>query len=282
MHVILDDFSPAMLARANEENLLSWLPIFGRLEGAQVNDIPGMNRSITNIPMSLFNSIMDARLEPENVEPVIAHITADAQSRNVPVLWWVGPSTRPVDLATRLISHGFEIDEDGPGMAADLDQLNEGLPVPAGLTIKMANDSASQLVWCHTMALGFEAPPPRVEFAVKHWSYLLSQLDPEITQPYITWLNGQPVSTSLMQLGGGVAGIYSVATIPEARRKGIGAQVTLYPLQQARLRGYKVGILQASPMGLPVYRSLGFQEYCRITSYVWRAAQPEVKSNAGG
>jgi len=121
------------------------------------------------------------------------------------------------------------------------------------------------------MALGFEVPATRVDFAVNSWHELLSQVDPEITQTYIGWLDGKPVATSLLQLGGGVAGIFSVTTIPEARRKGIGAQVTLYPLLQARDRGYKVGVIESSEMGFDVYQSLGFNEYCRICSYVWRS-----------
>jgi GNAT superfamily N-acetyltransferase len=79
-------------------------------------------------------------------------------------------------------------------------------------------------------------------------------------------------------MAGGVAGIYAVATMPEVRRKGIGGWITLYPLLQARAVGYKVGVLKASEMGESVYRSLGFQDYCRITQYVW---QPEPKREVG-
>jgi hypothetical protein len=51
--------------------------------------------------------------------------------------------------------------------------------------------------------------------------------------------------------------------------------LTLYPLLYARTRGYKAGILQSSEMGLHVYRSIGFQEYCRITSYRWKPKMSE-------
>jgi len=87
---------------------------------------------------------------------------------------------------------------------------------------------------------------------------------------YLSRLNSQPVATSLLFLGGGVAGIYNVATLPEARKQGIGTALTLFPLLQAREHGYRIGTLQSTEMGLHVYQRLGFREYCAFSVYFWQ------------
>lgn len=79
---------------------------------------------------------------------------------------------------------------------------------------------------------------------------------------------GRLVATSLLFLAGGVAGIYSVATLPEERGKGLGAHVTAEPLRVAHALGYGVGVLQSTASGHPVYRRLGFEQVGSVPLFV--------------
>ena len=86
------------------------------------------------------------------------------------------------------------------------------------------------------------------------------------------------MATALLFLGAGVAGIYGVGTIPQARRRGIGWAMTTAPLLEARAMGYQIGTLHSSSMGFGIYQRLGFREYCKLSRYVWRLEDPHQVS----
>ena len=182
--------------------------------------------------------------------------------------WYIGPSTQPADLGKHLIAHGLTHIEDATGMAVDLLALNENLPATSGLTIKHVSDVETVQKWLRPITISFEYPDcvanalfdlyARLGFG----QHLLWQL-------YVVFLKGEPVASSRLFLAAGVAGIYAVATVPEARRQGIGTAMTLAPVCEARSMGYRIGVLRAAQRGLGVYRRLGFKEYCKFGVYVW-------------
>jgi GNAT superfamily N-acetyltransferase len=60
-----------------------------------------------------------------------------------------------------------------------------------------------------------------------------------------------------------------VATVPKARRQGIGTAMTLAACRKARALGYHIAALGAQGAALRVYQRIGFREYCRMSWYTW-------------
>jgi GNAT superfamily N-acetyltransferase len=222
----------------------------------------------------LFNCITRARLPLEKLDTTIDNLISEAKKRNVPLMWWTGPATRPSDLADYLEKRGFVCVAQVPGMALDLEKLRDDLPIPSGLSTQRVKDKESLKQWCQVVGTCFEFSDIEMEANCDFMRYI----DADKTLPFLGMANNQPVATSLLHLGAGVAGIYCVATIPEARRQGIGAWMTKIPLFEAQRIGYKVSIIHSSEMGLGVYSSLGFQEYCKLGQYMWSSAQEKEEA----
>jgi GNAT superfamily N-acetyltransferase len=268
MGEIIKDLSAAAMLDAIDGNLSEFYRLFRFWPRAEVHEDPELQWTLTDIPFSLFNSAVGAQLTPDNLDTTIEAVKSRCRKKNVPVLWWVGPNTRPADLGTHLERHDFIHDGDDAGMAANLMNLNESLAVPPGLVIEKVSDMQTLKLMCHVCAAGFEAPELFEQAIFDFFASLGFDTEAPVYN-YLGRLKGEPVATSTLFLGTGVAGIYDVSTIPAARRQGVGAALTLYPLLEARRQGYRVGILQASTMGASVYRRVGFQEYCQIGEYVW-------------
>jgi GNAT superfamily N-acetyltransferase len=271
MSKVLQDLSASALVNAIEANMYAFTPFSHNWPGAEVHAGHDLSWCITDIPFPWCNVAFRAHLEIEEIDAAIEGLIAKGQAKRVPLQWWVGRDTKPANLGEHLIAHGFTHRGDAPGMAIDLLDIREIGLTPSALTITQVNDIGNLKIWCHVTAIGYGFP--------EGWAQVLLDWftrDIDLRQPlkfYLGWLEGKPVATSLLFLAEGVAGIYFVATIPQARRQGAGFAITLKPLQIAREMGYRVGILQASEMGVSVYRRMGFKEYCKIGSY---GKPPEV------
>ncbi len=98
-------------------------------------------------------------------------------------------------------------------------------------------------------------------------------IDDPLWQLYLGRVDGTPVATSGLFLGGGVPGIHAVTTVPEFRGRGIGSAMTLSPLIDARRKDYAIGVLFSSEMAVGIYRNLGFQEYGNGYIYLWQESE---------
>ncbi|MFP2963925.1 GNAT family N-acetyltransferase [Myxococcus sp. 1LA] len=98
------------------------------------------------------------------------------------------------------------------------------------------------------------------------WSALGGQLDVWLRPPplhvhtLVAKEAGVPLACGMARDVGDTAGIYMVATVPEARGRGLAAQVMRGLHHQARARGMTAAVLQATPEARPLYQRLGYRD----------------------
>lgn len=268
MDDVLIDISLLSQIRAIKENLYQYFYTFKNVEAAEFLASGDNIRWKTKVPYPWFNGVLSRSHPREDAKQLIEETQEYFNDMaNSGYTWWLAPDLEPEDWGLHLLQHGFRYTAETPGMAVELDHLQVPTKNPLGLEIIPVEDLQTLQTWVNVFIRGYGLP--------EEWYFDLFELMNGLGlaypfQNYLGFLDGQAIATSHIFYSAGVAGIYNVATLPEARGKGIGAAMTRAPLIQAREQGFKLGVLQSSEMGYPIYQNLGFVQLCTMDHFYWK------------
>lgn len=176
----------------------------------------------------------------------------------------IGTSAVSAALRERLAARGFQPAEEMPAMGVDLDRLAVP-PLPEGCAFIEAG-AEHDGPWCDALAEGYGMPRSTAGKCGPAAAARLGAADR--VRCFGVMKDGAFIATSSVFLHGGYAGVYCVSTLAAERGKGLGAFITAKPLELCRAMGYRAGVLQASEMGAPVYRRLGFETFGAVVLHV--------------
>jgi GNAT superfamily N-acetyltransferase len=265
MRPILDDTSPDGLRAAIVADLIASrignmdVPLLGKRE-------PDVAWALPGAPSDVRGVVAWAAFEPATVERRLDEILAAVDARRASVLWWYSPDQRPEDLRERVLRRGFEHVDDTSAMAMDLASLPDSVPPPVETQIKAVDDPPAIDAYVRVIIRSMEIdhwpmPPDAVRIRT---DYIRSRLgDDPLSRRFVAFLEGEPVATSRLSMAGGVAGLYTMVTLPHAQRRGIGLAMAHRALLAGRKAGMRIAVLQATDMGYPLYVRLGFEELFR-------------------
>jgi len=269
MRDILGDLSDTKLVKtvikANWENYHYCL---GRSPSVELSVGRYLTWLVTDMPDHFMNLVVCTELPAEGIDELIADALSHFRSRNIKRLSWLTEEGVPArELKKRLLAHGLRFRESfATEMAADLMKLTENNAAPVGLRIIPVENTETLKKWIHVASVGFGIPADAEDI---WFEFSEEAVCSHPFRTYLALLNDEPVATSQLFTSAGVAGIYNVTCIPEARGQGIGSAVVMAPLLEARRMGYGVGILQASELGYGAYRRLGFEDFGKLSVYLW-------------
>jgi len=266
MQKIIEHIASEELIPALDANMITFWSAYGRVNGCTLHASPDIVWFYTGVPVPLFNGVLFVQSNAHAVKAIVDRLHAKIAAQGAPALWWIGPQSQPTQLGSVLEQYGLHPAGEVPGMAIELAALGNERTFPSGLTIQKVTTTEMQAAWARTAAVGSGFSESAAD-ALVQLETMLSEPEYASQPRYLGLWDGMPVATSALALDYGVAGIYAVATLPAVRGQGIGRAMTVAPLLEARALGYRVGILQASDMGYPLYQKLGFKDVCRYRLY---------------
>jgi ribosomal protein S18 acetylase RimI-like enzyme len=87
-------------------------------------------------------------------------------------------------------------------------------------------------------------------------------------------MDGRVVSSNTSVVVGDDVALFSLATLPEYRGRGIGPATQVFLMQDAAARGAKRVVIESSAMGHEIYARLGFEDVGESHVYWRRAGGP--------
>jgi hypothetical protein len=231
---------------------------------ARVQRDRGVVTILTGLPFDWFNQILvehdDAA--PSGIAAAVDQARANTGAFVVRLREGVDDQFTPTLTRAGLVAAAEATST--PGMVAfpiDFDAIApRHAPV---LDIRPVSDAAGIDDHRKVVTQGFGSDP-----SVAVGTACLELLDRQGCVMYVGYADGAPVASGLGWRTGRTIGVYSIATIPSARRRGHGEAMTSRVVMDGVASGCDVAALQASELGRPIYERLGFREVVRYTTYV--------------
>jgi GNAT superfamily N-acetyltransferase len=226
---------------------VAWRGMVAGSHGARTIERDGVLAAIVPaVPeRSVFNSVLYRT--PQELAAARDDLAREYEAAGIEA-WtvWVPESDR---MSAELLSAaGHALDATPRAMVLDLSDLSEHDPGDLDWT---ADGSLAEAQRINDDAYGYD----RGTFARG-----IGDPPPGTWRVYEARLEGRPASVLATTDLDGDCGIWWVATLPEARGRGLSGRLLRVALDEARERGMETSTLQATKLGRPVYDRVGYRD----------------------
>ncbi len=209
----------------------------------------GLVLSLTNVPEPSLNTAYVER-EPADPAGTLAWAEEEMARRGHPFGLDYLPGRWPsLDRAVR--TAGFQRLLSRPVMVAETSAVPD-VPVPNGIRIETVERPQDALALARADSAAFGT---RREISERAFAPALVGV--EGARGFVAWQRAEPLGCAVAQEGSGATGVFGVGVVPEARRRGIGAALTI-----AAVRAFPADLawLVPSEMARRLYERLGFRD----------------------
>jgi ribosomal protein S18 acetylase RimI-like enzyme len=244
----------------------SFRVVAGSRAAGEVRELHGVSIASAGVAFQMFNAAFlsgPAATEPELKQRLLLP-SVHFNARGLEWAYWVCEDWLEGRVRKRSRSlferHGLRLSTSLPGMIAE--QLLPPVKALPAIEIRRVCDAATRAAFCEIGSVCFHVPISwfkEVFDGDSVWERFIS---------YVGYADGEPVTTAAIVVGGGVMGVYNVATLPGHQKRGYGEAVMRHAMAEARReRGMDRVVLQSTPAGLKLYQRMGFRTVAQVAVY---------------
>ena len=212
--------------------------------------------------------VLYSQLNAANADQVIAEQIAYFDQIGQNFEWKTYDHDTPIDLKDRLLAHDFQAEEPEALLALDIETAPSFLFEPVTHDVRRITEPdrladvqiVQESVWSEPF--GWIKPMLGDDLAD----------DPDHLSVYIAYAGDKPVSAAWITFHdhSQFAGLWGGSTLAEYRGRGYYTALLAARLQEARRRGVRFLVIDASPMSRPIVEKYGFQFLIGTQPFKWQ------------
>jgi len=237
-----------MLERCHRNYVQSWWEMARSFPGAQIESWQDGTAIRTSVPSELGNTLFVMK-RPDDAADLLKRARRFFSGPNP---WRILANAESREAISGAVGASMNPKPGDPGML--LSPLRESPPTPASLRIELVSGPAQLSDFRRAASKGFGIP-----------GFVMNGLFPRTpseTDPVVLLVGyegSEPAASAVTVVVEGIGGIFTVGVRRPSRGRGYGKAITWAAVDAGRERGCDSCYLEASEMGLPVYRRMGFQ-----------------------
>ena len=252
-----------------DENLRAAMKFFGNATGSgEIQELDGAVAMFSGLDYGVFNIALLTRPVTDDLETRLAAMARFFRERTLRWSVWMcedmlDPWSRRRERQT-LANFGMRAISNPPGMiAVRLLPPVHDLPVIECVPV---NDVKTRKAFTDLTSVSFDIP-----YMIANAVYSRPEAWKGEYQGYVGLVEGRVVAIAAMVVAAEVIGVYSLATLPEYRRRGYGEALLRAAAGHTSERtGISRLCLQSTEAGYNLYKTLGFRDATRYVVYLTR------------